>query len=271
MTLTELVFRLEAAGVVNASFEAEMIAEKFCGLARSKIPFSRNEELSGEGFTDAVCRRENGEPLQYIIGEWDFMNETYEVSPAVLIPRQDTETLVEWAINFAPKGAAFADLGTGSGCIAISLLAARRDLHGVALDVSEEALDVARRNAEKNGVSNRIEFIQGDILCGDGLSGKFDIILSNPPYVSAEEYALLERELYFEPKRALTDGGDGLTFYRAIVEKYKKNLKDGGVFAFEIGASQAKDVSSVANGAGFDAEILKDLAGHDRAAILKKR
>ena len=271
MTLTELVSRLEAAGIDDASFEAEIIAEKFCNIPRAKIPFSLNEELSGKGFADAVNRRVSGEPLQYIIGEWGFMNETYEVSPEVLIPRQDTETLVEWAIKNAPEGAVFADLGTGSGCIAISLLAARRELRGVALDVSEDALAVAKRNAKKNGVADRIEFVRGDILTGDGLTGKFDIILSNPPYVSAEEYASLERELYFEPKGALTDGGDGLSFYRAIVEKFSKHLKEGGVFAFEIGAFQAADVSSVANGAGFDTEILKDLAGRDRAAILKKR
>lgn len=270
MTLTELISRFEAAGVENASFEAEVIAEKFCGLSRASIPFSRDKELSGEGLEDAVRRREEGEPLQYIVGEWGFMNEVYEVTPAVLIPRQDTETLVEWAVNFAPEGARFADLGTGSGCIAISLLAARRDLRGVALDVSEEALAVAKRNAEKNGVADRIEFVRGDILAGEGLSGEFDLILSNPPYVSAEEYRSLDKELYFEPECALTDGGDGLSFYRALVGKFTRHLKDGGVFVFEIGALQAEGVSSVGNSAGFDVKILKDLAGRDRAAILGK-
>ncbi|MBQ7669635.1 MAG: peptide chain release factor N(5)-glutamine methyltransferase [Clostridia bacterium] len=271
MTFYELISRLEAAGVENASFEAEIIAEIFCGLTRAEIPFSRDKELSGDGLADALRRRESGEPLQYIAGEWEFMNEVYEVTPAVLIPRQDTETLVEWAIKNAPQDSLFADLGTGSGCIAISLLAARRDLRGVALDVSAEALEVAKRNAEKNGVADRISFVRGDILSEEGFSGEYDLILSNPPYVSAEEYGKLDRELYFEPKCALTDGGDGLSFYRAIVGSFPKNLKDGGAFAFEIGASQAKGVSSVAEGAGFDTEILKDLAGRDRAAILKKR
>lgn len=271
MTFSQIVRTLELAGVEDASFEAAVIAERYCGVASSHIPFLGERELSSDALCGALSRRSAGEPLQYIVGEWDFMSETYEVTPSVLIPRQDTETLVEWAIKSIPPGGRFADLCTGSGCIAISTLAAREDLTCVASDKYRDALDVAERNAKRNGVSDRVRFVLSDVLAENAEEGPFDAILSNPPYVTAEEYGKLGRELYFEPRYALTDGADGLTFYRRILDVYPERLKDGGAIAFEIGSSQAGAVTLAANAAGMTCEVLKDLSGHDRAVICKKK
>ena len=269
MTLKELGERLKAAGIENHRGEALIIAEDLCGASRSRLLTDDGFELSAAA-DDALARREAGEPLQYIVGRWYFMNEVYEVSPSVLIPRQDTERLVEWAIVSIPRGGRFADLGTGSGCIAISTLTAREDLSCVASDKYPEALGTARRNAETNGVSDRIEFLLCDILTDDAPDGEFDCIISNPPYVSGGEYSSLERELYFEPRHALTDEADGLTFYERILSIYPARLKKDGCIALEIGSSQADDVRQIAARNSLSCEILTDLSGHDRVALCKK-
>lgn len=269
MTKRELEARLRESGVEDYAFEASVLAEAFCGVKSAEYVFF-DKDLGSDELLRAVARRESGEPLQYIVGKWPFMNEVYDVDPSVLIPRQDTETLVEWAIANVPKGGVIIDLCTGSGCIAISTLAARGDLRAHAVDISQGAVSVARRNAEQNGIAERIEFFVGDVLAGFLSDEKYDVILSNPPYVSLDEYGALERELYFEPKWALTDGGDGLTFYRAIAEKYRNSIKDGGAIAFEIGASQADAVCKIAAECGMTSEIIKDLSGNDRVAVLRK-
>ena len=188
----------------------------------------------------------------------------------MLIPRQDTEILVEWAIKNIPRGGCFADLCTGSGCIAVSTLAARSDLTCVAVEKYPEALEVAKRNAERNGVSDRIDFVLSDVLTDDAPAERFDAVLSNPPYVTAGEYETLEKELYFEPRHALTDGADGLTFYRRIFDVYPARLKEGGAIALEIGAAQAEAVAAIARFAGMKTNILKDYSGNDRVAVCGK-
>ena len=270
MTLRELEERLSLAGIEEARREAAILAEHFCGIPQSRQPFMRDAELGSERIADALCRRISGEPLQYIIGVWDFMNETYEVTPDVLIPRQDTETLVEWAIKNAPEGGRVADLCTGSGCVAVSALARRRDLTCVAVDKYPEAIALAKRNAERNGVADRIEFRVCDVLTDVCPGEPFDAVLSNPPYVTAKEYADLQKEVCHEPEHALTDGADGLTFYRRILEVYPARLAPGGTIALEIGSSQAKDVCAIAEKRGMKTSIIKDYSGHDRVAVCEK-
>lgn len=269
MTPRELTERLKRAGIENAAGEAAYLASSFCGVDFAHFPLAK--DLSGKALERAVSRREAGEPLQYIIGKWRFMNEEYEVTPAVLIPRQDTEILVEWAINNIPRGGKFCDLGTGSGCIAVSILAARPDLTCVACDKYADALEVAKRNAARNNVSERVEFVLCDVLAEELPGGDFDAVVSNPPYVTADEYETLGRELFFEPRSALTDGGDGLTFYRAITEKYAPRLNERGVIVYEIGASQGASLSEIADAFGMSAKIIKDYSGHDRVAVMRRK
>lgn len=271
MTFAELKQSLRDGGIENFRGEAMILAEHFCGISSALLLASPDTELEGDKLSEAVRRRLEGVPIQYIIGKWHFMDEVYEVNENVLIPRQDTEVIVEWAIENIPERAVFADLCTGSGCIAVSVLAHRKDLTCAAVEKYGAALEVARRNAAANSVSDRVRFIEGDVT-GDVFENEmFDVILSNPPYVSEEEYASLERELYFEPRHALTDGADGYHIMEKIIGIYKNHLKDGGIIALEIGSSQAEKVRCISEKNGFSTQILKDLSGLDRVAVCRKR
>lgn len=229
----------------------------------------RDEALLKEKFPDprdyeqAVRRLENREPLAYVLGEWYFYDEVYRVSPACLVPRPDTEHLVDELIRRLPKGAVFADLCTGSGCIAISTLVHRSDCRAIAVDLSEEALALAEDNARRNGVSERIEFRRTDVLAGAPLGdGHFDAVVSNPPYIVTSVIDTLEPEVLCEPRLALDGGDDGLLFYRAILNNCQKNLTDGGFFLFEIGYDQGDALRTLCS-----CEIKKDYGGNDRVAL----
>jgi release factor glutamine methyltransferase len=219
---------------------------------------------------EAVIKRCNHYPLQYLLGYWSFCNETYRVNENTLIPRADTERLVELAVKNLPERARFIDLCTGSGCIAISTLAARPDCRAVAVDLYEGALDVASENAETNGVGERIGFLRADVMKPEFMEelGTFDCILSNPPYIESGEIADLAEELTYEPKSALDGGDDGLDFYRAIIGGYGKYLAEGGMMFLEIGWDQAKSVSAIASENRFRCEVFKDYGGNDRVALL---
>ena len=266
MIFDELVCRLADAGIENARGEAEMLIEELLGL-----PLTFERDYCSELLENAIKKRIEGYPLQYILGKWWFCRCEFEVNENCLVPRPDTEILVEQAANLLPDGARFADLCTGSGCIAISLCDLRQDISGVAVELYPKTLDLARKNAHRNNVSDRLNFICGDVLCGEGLDEqKFSAIISNPPYIRSEVIDTLSREVGYEPRAALDGGGDGLMFYRAIVEKYQRNLTDEGIFIFEIGYDQAEDIKRIARQNGFFCEIKKDLGGCDRMAILKK-
>ena len=188
------------------------------------------------------------------------------------MPRPDTECVVEEAVRLLPKDSLFADLCTGSGCIAISLLDLRRDLSGVAVELYPATLEIARRNAVKNSVSERLSFVEGDVLAGGVLGDlKLDAIISNPPYIRSEVVKSLVGEVTYEPRAALDGGEDGLVFYRAIVENYRRNLCDDGCFIFEIGYDQAADLEALAENSGFSCRIVKDLGSNDRVAVLKRQ
>lgn len=268
MTFRECIELLRAAGIENPEYDARELFIKFAGC-------KRNEKIGNDTASDsqlllaAVEERCKRQPLQYIIGEVGFYRELYAVSPDCLIPRQDTETLVDFAVKNLSCGARFLDLCTGSGCIAISVLKNTTGTTALAVDISYGALDIAKKNAEKNGVSNRIDFLRADALAGV-VSEKFDAILSNPPYVSNSEYNSLQPELFFEPKIALVGGDDGADFYRALIPLYKGHLNPGGFLAFEIGAFQADILTLLAAENGMLIEILKDLGGNDRVAVLRK-
>ena len=228
------------------------------------------EQLLSEKFPSeteynaALLRLEDGEPLAYILGEWYFYNETYKVSPDCLIPRPETEHIVDELIRVLPKNARFADLCTGSGCIAISVLCHRPDITAIAVDISDKAITIAKQNAVLNGVSDRISFICANILKDDPLGAElFDAISSNPPYICSSVIDTLQEQVKREPRIALDGGADGLDFYRAIFGKYTNNVKSGGKIVCEIGYDQGKSLSEA-----FGCRIIKDYSSNDRVAIL---
>ncbi|MBQ4091418.1 MAG: peptide chain release factor N(5)-glutamine methyltransferase, partial [Clostridia bacterium] len=218
---------------------------------------------------EAVQKRCSGYPLQYIIGKWWLARCEFFVNEDCLIPRPDTESVIEQAVKLLPKNAEFADLCTGSGCIAISVLDMRPDTRADAYELYPKTLELAIKNAAHNGVDKRFCGILGDVtdknLLGDK---KYAAIISNPPYIRRDVVPKLSREVSFEPQAALDGGEDGLDFYRAIVSNFARNLCDDGAFIFEIGYDQADDLGGIATEHGFCCRIVRDLGGNDRVAIL---
>ena len=276
MTYQEIHTRLSLAGIENARAEARMLVEHFAGTdeqATSLFPDRTLPDPTG-ALEDAVARRCAREPLQYILGCWCFWRQEYEVSPDCLVPRSDTERLVELALAHLPQGGRFLDLCTGSGCIAISLLCERPDATAAAVELYPRTLALAQRNAEKNGVpTTRLSLIRGDVLCGDFLPtlGTFDLILSNPPYIPTRDLAALSPEVHREPQAALDGGEDGLIFYRRILTgaDYRAALRAGGAFLFEIGYDQGHALCALAEEIGATCRIFKDYGGCDRVALVQ--
>lgn len=219
---------------------------------------------------EAMLRIEDGEPCAYVLGEWFFYRNIFRLNEACLIPRPDTERIVEKAVSLIPRNGVFADLCTGSGCIAVSVLSERPDLRAFAFDISERALEAAKENAELLGVSDRIEFFCADLLLSDPLGERlFDCIISNPPYIKTSDLSALPL-LAYEPSIALDGGSDGLTFYRRFIRKYEKNLSLSAPFIFEIGYDQRLDIERLAEENGFSCSVERDWGGNDRVAVLIK-
>ncbi len=271
MTYTQLCDALRDAGIENADFEAALLINFFCKKSRSEILANPETEYVDKALFDAIDKRCERYPLQYIFGEWDFYGETYTVNENCLIPRSDTELLVEYAIKNLPAGAKFADLCTGSGCIAVSTLVHRPDTRAVGLDLFDETVKLARHNAERNNVGDRFDTLCADLLEGNPFTeGEFDAIISNPPYIRTSVVDTLEEELFSEPRAALDGGEDGLIFYKKILSDYKNSLKNGGFILFEIGFDQSDDIEMLAHAHGFSCEVRRDLSGNPRMAILKQ-
>ncbi len=266
MTYSELTSMLAQAGVENAAWDAASLIEHFCGIDPRMSEKAR--EYTAPALIDAAKKRAEHFPLQYILGEWCFYKQTYEVTPDCLIPRSDTEILVEEAIKSLPLGARFADLCTGSGCIAVSTLCERPDTTAVAVDKFPNTLSLAARNAARNRVSDRFEPLLCDLLAQDPFSEEvtFDAILSNPPYIATGELASLAPELTSEPVAALDGGEDGLVFYRMLLKLCRKHLTPTGFALFEIGYDQADALRALAKEAGCFCKITRDLGGNDRVA-----
>lgn len=223
---------------------------------------------SGERLQKALEKYESGIPAAYIIGEWEFCGDRYFIDESCLIPRCDTERVVEEVISSATGSAFIADLCTGSGCIAISSLKRLPKAKAKAYDISSQAIAVAKRNAELNGVSDRIEFICQDIFKTDLSDDKFDIIISNPPYIPTSDLDMLDEYVQKEPVSALDGGPDGMDFYRHIVSTYKLNLKENGRFIFEIGYDQEELIKQVAFDNSLECIVKKDYSGNPRVAII---
>ncbi len=268
MKFSEATELLKNAGIENARGEARQIFMHFGDFDSLRI-MTEDVDTDECEIINAVQRRCTREPLQYILGVAYFANEAYTVSPDCLIPRPDTEILVEYARNNIPKGEYFIDLCTGSGCVAISTLTGTKETTCLAVDISVGALDLARKNAVLNSVEDRMELLRADVTLEPLGKEEPFAVLSNPPYVTEKEYEGLDQELYFEPKIALVGGSDGLDFYRAIVPLYKNRIKKGGFIAFEIGKDQGADLTAISADWGMQIEIIKDYAGLDRVAVLR--
>jgi release factor glutamine methyltransferase len=274
MTLRELTEALMRAGIDNAAYEARLLSEHYTGIPAQVLHAAPDRPLADPdgALADAIQRRAAHYPLQYLIGTWGFWRQEYEVSPACLIPRPDTELLVEYAARHLPLGGRFIDLCTGSGCIAISILDLRADTVADAFELYPDTLEIAKKNARHNKVESRFTPVCGNVLCENTLGDKkYAAIISNPPYIRTDVIETLEAEAKKEPRAALDGGEDGLIFYRAIVKNFEKNLENDGFFLFEIGYDQAEELKEIADASGFSCEIYKDLGGCDRAALLRKK
>lgn len=249
-------------GVENARREAEWLLCAATGLDRVGLYLNFDKPLNDDELAACralVSRRGRREPLQHILGSQEFDGLSFAVSPAVLIPRHDTETLLEQAVGLAPDATSILDIGTGSGCIAIALGHRLPHARITAIDLSEDALLVARHNAEINGVL--IEFLQGSFFQPVDRR-TFDLIVSNPPYITTMDLAVLQPEVRdFEPKLALDGGPDGLAAYRVIVREAPKHLAPGGWLLLEVGSGQAQDVSALLAQSGFAAIMSAPDAG----------
>ena len=266
MTANEIRNKLKSCGIENYVLETEILIEELCD------DFSEETDYSSEVLTVAVEKRCARYPLQYIIGKWWLARCEFFVDESTLVPRPDTETIVELAVKHLPKNAHFADLCTGSGCIAISILDLRPDTVADAYELYPKTLEMAKKNAAHNKVEKRFTPFLGDVLQKETLGErKYSAIISNPPYIRTEVIETLEIEAKTEPRAALDGGDDGLIFYREIVNNYAENLEYGGFFLFEIGFDQADDLRRIADLGGFDCKIFKDLGGCDRAALLCKK
>lgn len=272
MTYNEISMLLAEAEIENNRAEAAMLICHFCGINKADLLLRHDEDFPSAELEEAVRKRISHYPLQYILGYWDFCRETYRVTEDTLIPRQDTEKLVELAARYLPEKARFIDLCTGSGCVAISTLAMRRDCRAVGVDLFEKTLEIAGENAETNGVGDRLGLLRADVLSPEFMEelGGFDAILSNPPYIETEKLSLLDEELSYEPDAALDGGDDGLDFYKVIIGEYGKHLNENGFMLLEIGCDQARAVSAIAASSGFRCEVFKDYGGNDRVAYLTR-
>lgn len=269
---TEARQRLEAAGVETPVFDARLLVEAGAGVSRMDIITEPRRPLSEAqvAAVDALVRRRSErEPMAYVLGRKQFWTLDLAVGADVLIPRPESELVVEAALAaIAPDvPARVIDLGVGSGAILLAILSERRLATGVGIDLSEHALAIAQANAETAGLADRIDLRVTDWW--DGVDGVYDIVVSNPPYIASDEIPLLAPEVArFEPRLALDGGSDGLNAYRAIIAGMKAHLRPSGVFALEVGRDQAAAVMRMALDAGFRIDEPRlDLAGAARVII----
>lgn len=272
---------LDQAGISDASNDARILMEYCFGINREKLLLSYEEEVTAEdaekNFGELIERRAARIPLQHIIGTADFMGLEFKVDENVLVPRFDTEILVEEALKSINDGDRILDMCTGSGCILVSLLKFSNNCHGVGVDLSPKALEIARKNAEvilhdREDVS--IDFVQSDMFDNLSLTQEnFDMIVSNPPYIETEEIEKLEPEVRLhDPVMALDGGRDGLDFYRVIAQRGHDFLRPGGVLLLEIGCEQGESVEKMLLEADFqNIEIFKDYAGLDRVVRAERK
>jgi len=270
--LRQAIARLTAVGVDTPARDARRLMAHALRIPPERLTLAMSEALPGDGlarFDAAIAARAARQPVSQITGWREFFGRRFRVTPDVLDPRPDTETLIDAALEM-PFDRVL-DLGTGSGCILLTLLLERNGATGVGTDISERAIDVAGENRAALGLESRAYFDTSDWL--EDVSGRFDLITSNPPYIAEGEMPGLAPEVRdYEPRIALTPGGDGLDAYRAIAKHAARHLTPAGHLMLEIGATQARAVSDIFTAAGLEvAPPHKDLNGHDRVITARLR
>lgn len=262
--------RLAAAGVDTPDLDARLLIQHTLNLTREQLLFDADTPVTGEQSTAVhalIDRRAAREPVSRILGERAFWSLELSLTPDTLDPRPDTETIVEAALDAVPDRSAplrILDLGTGTGCILLALLAELPNASGLGIDLSPNAVEAAAANAVRNHLAGRARFQTGN--WGDGLAERFDLVVSNPPYIPSRDIASLEPEVReHDPLRALDGGADGLDAYRAIAAQLPRLLVPGGTAALEVGAGQAPDVAALLEAQGIRVTgILRDLGGVER-------
>jgi release factor glutamine methyltransferase len=286
LTIAEAIYRaaqkLSGCGITNARLDAEVLLTHILERDRAWLITHNNDSLDNEKyrlFEDTIDRRSRREPLQYIIGRQEFWGLEFMVTRDVLIPRPETELIVETALKIVKRTsrATIVDLCTGSGCIAVSLAKELGNTRIFAADTSSQALAVARENAQRHGVSDRIRFLEGDLFAPLeelAIRGLVDVITANPPYIRSDDLPMLQPEVRdYEPELALMAGTEGTEVQQKIIERASDLLKKHGALIMEMGMGQAEILKRMADETGtYDKpEILKDLAGIDRVLVVKRK
>lgn len=264
--------RLRMPDIDNPRLEAQLLLAHVLGKPRAEILLNQTMMIDATAFDRLIARRAAREPLAYLLGHREFWSLDFEVSPATLIPRPDSETLVEAALTTWPR--LVLDLGTGTGCLLLAVLSERPGAYGIGVDLAPAAAALAARNARRLGLADRAAFLCADwdspLAEKDGIA-LFDLILSNPPYIeSAAINVLMPEVARHEPRAALDGGADGTSAYRRIVPALPRLLAPGGVAILELGAGQGPAVAALARRSGLAADFRADLAGIQRAIMLRR-
>lgn len=263
--------QLQAAGVEDYVFESKQIIKHITGYTNAQILTKYTQPLTQfqqNNLTAIIKQRLIRYPLQYIIGKWSFFGREYFVGPGVLIPRSDTETLIDVCLeNLKEKtNPRVLDLCAGTGCIGITIKGECPTAEVTLVEKYDEALSFTQKNAQKNAPD--VKIVKGDVLKTEGADGLYDLIVSNPPYINGEDMKALQPEVKFEPDTALYGGEDGLLFYRHIAKEYKKHLASGGVLAFEVGINESEAVAELLRQNGYQSVgTCKDYCDIDRVVF----
>ena len=274
--LNEAARTLDANGISEPRPDAGVLMTHVIGRDRAFIIAHANDPITEQQlkqFEEFVTRRAQGEPLQYITGHQEFFKLDFEVTPDVLIPRPETELIVEAVLELFHSGTRFtlADIGTGSGCLAISILNEFQEAHAIAIDTSEHALQIAQRNAERHQLANRLRLVQADLFAAMSANDMFDLIVSNPPYVSEDEMNRLRREVQCEPRAALVAGPDGLSVIRRLLADAPNHLNQDGYLIFEFGINQERAILELVDRGVWELiEVRNDLRQIPRTMILQR-
>jgi release factor glutamine methyltransferase len=263
--------QLQSAGIEDYVFESKCIIRHITGYTNAQILTKYTQSLNKfqqDNLTAIMKQRLIRYPLQYIIGKWSFFGREYFVGPGVLIPRSDTETLIDVCLECIKDqpSARVLDLCAGTGCIGITIKGECPETEVTLVEKFDEALSFTNKNASYNNID--VKIVKGDVLKTEGADGLYDLIVSNPPYITDADMKALQPEVNFEPATALEGGEDGLVFYRYITKEYKKHLASGGVLAFEVGINQAALVADILKENGFaNIEMRKDYSDIDRVVF----